>query len=566
MFSFLPFFDSMLPCSTFCHILCFMKYSIREFTSSFIITIIFVLPAANAQFFSTFDLNTLNGQNGFVAKGITSEDESGFVVSSAGDINGDGIDDVIVGAHLVDHENNMFNIGHSYVIFGSVNGPLHPFELSDLDGQNGFTIVGAAAHDQAGYSVSNAGDINGDNIDDLLIGARLADWGNRFDTGISYVIFGSQNGFTHPFDLSSINGVNGFSIIGEYTGDESASAVSAAGDVNGDGIDDLIIGARRADLGGGRTSAGRSYVIFGSNSGLAHPFDLFTLDGNNGFTIYGIERNDESGYSVSTAGDINNDGVDDVIIGAIGADPNDISNAGISYVVYGSNKSLSHPLNLNNLNGQNGFAIHGVSSDDFSGRSVSAAGDINNDGVDDLIIGASGADPNGNNAAGSSYIVFGSEGGLPHPFELSTLNGQNGFMVEGESTNDLSGGSVSNVGDVNHDGIDDLVIGARWSGLGSFNAGSSYVVFGSEQNFNSPMNVANLNGQNGFAITGEDDNDISGSSVSHAGDVNGDGIDDLIIGAYRADPNGIYNAGKSYVVYGKEKPIFKDGFDLMLNN
>ena len=132
--------------------------------------------------------------------------------------------------------------------------------------------------------------------------------------------------------------------------------------------------------------------------------NLSDLDGANGFVINGIDESDWCGVSVSSAGDINNDGYDDIIIGALGADPNgDIS--GESYVVFGKATGYSASLELSALDGTNGFVINGIDAYHYSGYSVSSAGDINNDGYDDIIIGAHEADPNG--ASGESYVVFG---------------------------------------------------------------------------------------------------------------------------------------------------------------
>ncbi|MBG1270122.1 Ig-like domain-containing protein, partial [Nostoc sp. WHI] len=255
--------------------------------------------------------------------------------------------------------------------------------------------------------------------------------------------------------------------------------------------------------------------------------------------------------SVSSAGDINGDGFDDLIIGAFRADPNGENYAGESYVVFGSNSGFDAQLNLSDLNGSNGFVINGIDAGDSSGYSVSSAGDINGDGFDDLIIGARNADPNGNNLAGESYVVFGSNSGFDAQLNLSDLNGSNGFVINGIDTGDFSGGSVSSAGDINGDGFDDLIIGAVNADPNGENyAGESYVVFGSNSGFDAQLNLSDLNGSNGFVINGIDSYDGSGRSVSSAGDINGDGFDDLIIGANGADPNGENYAGESYVVFG----------------
>jgi len=212
--------------------------------------------------------------------------------------------------------------------------------------------------------------------------------------------------FGPTFNLSDLNGSNGFAINGIGAYDSSGTSVSSAGDVNGDGFDDLIIGAISADP-NGITNAGQSYVVFGSNIGFGAGLDLSTLNGSNGFAINGIAAYDSSGTSVSSAGDVNGDGFDDLIIGAEGADPNGMSFAGQSYVVFGSNSGFGAGLDLSTLNGSNGFAINGIAVFDQSGFSVSSAGDVNGDGFDDLIIGAQGADPNGIVGAGQSYVLFG---------------------------------------------------------------------------------------------------------------------------------------------------------------
>ena len=474
--------------------------------------------------FNNIQLAQLKKQ-GFTINGISEGDFLGFSISSAGDINNDGYDDIIIGAPNANN-NGLDNVGQSYIIFGKSSGFPTNFDLSTLNGNNGFIVNGITAGDVLGVSVSSAGDINNDGYDDIIIGAS----GVNSSTGQTYVIFGKSSGFSASFDVSNLDGTNGFRINGISVGDNLGFNVSSAGDINNDGYDDIIIGAYEAN-----SSQGQTYVVFGKASGFNPDLYLFTLDESNGFTIYGINADDGLGYSVASVGDINNDGYDDIIIGAVGAN----SSQGASYVVFGKASGFGSSLDLSTLNGNNGFTINGISGLSNLGYHVSSAGDVNNDGYDDIIIGAYDV----NNITGQNYVIFGKASGFDATLDLSNLDGKNGFTINGISGQPtFFDRNFSKAGDVNNDGYDDIIIG---SFNGNNKAGQSYIIFGKAK-FAASLDLSNINGKNGFIINGINSNDFSGISVSDGGDINQDGFDDTIINALVVNNF----TGQTYVVFG----------------
>ncbi|MEM7566096.1 MAG: hypothetical protein AAF321_02580, partial [Pseudomonadota bacterium] len=430
------------------------------------------------------------------------------------------------------------------------------YSATDLNGTNGFRIGGISELDALGWSVSSAGDLNGDGIADVIIGAP-----GRTDslTGEAYVVFGTRDGFEQTIRLADdyFDGTNGFLIDGINAGDRAGWSVSGAGDLNGDGIADIVIGAPQAELRGG-TSFGESYVIFGKTETFDARVTLGNnfINGANGFRIDGINVGDQSGWSVSDAGDVNGDGIADIIIGAPFAELSGDAK-GESYVIFGNASGFAQSVTLGNnfINGTNGFRIDGINDDDRSGFSVSGAGDVNGDGIADIIIGAPEAELRGGTSFVESYVIFGSASGFPQSVTLGDnfINGTNGFRIDGINENDRSGSSVSAAGDVNGDGIDDIIIGAPEAELNGNNNGEAYVIFGKTESFGQSvtLNDSFIDGTNGFRIDGLNDTDLLGGSVSAAGDVNGDGFDDIIIGAPSATNDLGNNSGEAYVIFGK---------------
>ncbi len=503
----------------------------------------------NHTYSASYALSALDGLCGFRLDGVGETDYAGCSVSDAGDVNGDGFDDVIIGAESARDDAN-YPVGESYLVFGKALGWDASLALSDLDGTNGVRVIGIGPSDRTGCSVSTAGDINGDGYGDVIIGARTADPTGGNDAGESYVVFGKADGWPSVLELSSLAGDDGFRIDGIDASDYSGWSVSGAGDVNGDGFDDVIIGAYGADT-DAASDAGESYVVFGKAEGWDASIVLSALNGSNGFRLDGELASDFSGISVSGAGDVNGDGCDDMVVGAHCADFDGALYAGAAYVVFGKTSGWTASMNLAALDGASGFKINGVNG--WLGRSVSGAGDVNGDGFDDVLIGAPDADPVGRlNNIGESYVLYGKATEWNPVVNPSLLDGDDGFRIVGVGADyhEYSGYSSSGAGDVNGDGYADVLIGAY-----GFNdlAGESYVVFGGIPEGTATVDLATLGGTNGFCLAGIDADDESGFSVSGAGDVNGDGYADVIVGAHKADPNGVDGAGESYVFFGGYK-------------
>ncbi len=502
------------------------------------------LLAQDDPFPSILDLMELDGSTGFRLEGAGSESFFGSSLGSAGDVNGDGFEDLIVGAQF---GGGGFK-GAAYVFFGGSTLP-PVVDVSTLDGEDGLRIDGAGPGDRAGSAVSGNVDVNGDGIDDILIAAERADPDGRQDAGEAYVVFGRDSGVVGPFaavfGLEDLDELTGVRFKGENQFDYFGSSLAQAGDFNDDGFVDLICGARQYSS-GASSFTGAAYVFYGRN----YPSDPFPpiveagdITPDRGARMVGDEAGERAGSSVLRVGDVNGDGVDDIIVGA----PDQEYGSGLTYVIYGKPDRPSVIEELGDLDGTNGFkAIPPAGAYGASGQAVASLGDINGDGLNDFAIGAPLEEADGKLSAGVTRVVFGRDDGFPPELDLGDLDGTNGFAIEGDLEFGASGRSLA-AGDINGDGLNDIAISAPYA---EGELGQVYILFGDDSPPPPVVQLGDIDGTNGFVIVGSDTSrDRIGFSLEFVGDMNGDGLDDLAVGTY---PSPGYGEERAFVVFGRQ--------------
>ena len=401
----------------------------------------------------------------------------GETVAGAGDVNGDGYDDVLVGASSI-----TSGRGSAYVFHGSATG---------VSSTAARTLNGATAGNYFGFALATLGDVTGDGYAEIAIGA----YNNSSGKGAVYVYHGSASG---------IGSSAATTLAGTTSGGEFGWSLDGAGDVNGDGYNDLVVGADYISAGNGA-----AYVYYGGPSGVSSS-GASTLSGSGAGYF---------GFAVAGAGDLNGDGYDDIAVGA----PYHSSSVGRVYVYHGGSAGLVSSV-VATLSGSSG------TGENF-GWALSGAGDVNGDGFDDLAVGASGYSA----STGAAYVYEGGSGGVSTTYDLRLV---------GSSTMAYFGVSLRGGDDINADGYDDLIVGA--SGLNS-NTGQAYLFEGAS---------AGLSSTAVTTLSGLATSTYFGGAVGMAGDVNKDGFGDVIVGAYGTTSS----RGAAYIYHGNCVDGDGDGF------
>jgi len=450
----------------------------------------------------------------------------GFATAGNADVNGDGYDDLLVSSFGDDN-----STGKVYLFLG--NDTITSDVSADLAD---VTFIGENEGDSAGISVALIQDLNSDGYDEILIGAFGNDDAGD-NAGKVYLVYGQEFSAGTTINLSSANvtftGINAHDYLGNH--------VASAGDVDGDKKGDFLLSAFGFDSYITGSEAGKVYLFYGS--GVT---DTSTLSDANE-TFIGENATDTAGIKAGTVGDFNGDGTDDFYISAAFNDDT-ATNAGKIYIFFG--EKISKLNNANTLPGH--FATRlptnlstaniiftGESNADFAGLVVTGGVDINNDGKDDLVVGIMSSDDAATDA-GKTYIIYG-DTSRSGTFSLSTAD----LFYTGENSSDYSGAAAAIINDLDGDGYAEIFIGAYSYDYNVTNDGKIYCISGQDK----PVTPATYSLDTATAtFVGSSTNENTGSRIINAGDLDGNGSDDIVVSAFGYDGDTGTSVGRVYIL------------------
>ena len=467
---------------------------------------------------------------------IDNFDAFGSAVAQLGDLDGDGIVDLAVGA--IGDDDTGSGRGAVYVLFLNADGTIKSHQKISRS-QGNFTAM-MDDYDNFGESLTNLGDLDGDGVVDLAVGAKNDDDGGT-DRGAVYVLFLNSDGTVKSHQ--KIGSTQGSLTATLDDNDRFGSSLTNLGDLDDDGVTDLVVGATGDDDGG--SGRGAAYVLFLNADGTVKSHQKIS-DTQGNFTAV-LENSDRFGTSVASPGDLNADGVPDLAIGATG-DADGGTGRGAIYILFlNANGTVNSHQKISDTQG-NFTAV--LSDNDQFGGALTSLGDLDGNGIGDLAVGAHLDDDGagGNDAdRGAVYLLFmNADGTVQYHQQISDTDGNFTGTLDNE---DRFGRSLTVLGDLNDDGLAELVVGATGDDDGGSGRGAVYIL-SLEQAI--PPGVVTeqrkISDTAGNFLAGLDDDDFFGGDITDLGDLDGDGIVDLAVGA-TGDDDGNINRGAVYVLF-----------------